>query len=83
MRLKRNMMILIVVLIAFSVQAADDAVFKRARESARIASFSLSKTQRWLYEKCLPEIDKETGLIEGNRKSNGIIVILRRTVIRS
>jgi len=37
----------------------------KAAESARIAGFSLSKVQRWLHERCLPAIDKETGFYRG------------------
>ena len=36
--------------------------FRRAGESARIASYSLSKVQRWLHEAALKKIDPATGL---------------------
>ncbi len=38
---------------------------QQAERSAEIAGFSLSKVQRWLYEKCLPAIDPQTGLYRG------------------
>jgi len=48
---------------AAAVQAAtEEASFEKARESARIAGYSLSKVQRWLHEKCLPAIDPATEL---------------------
>ena len=34
----------------------------KARESAKIAGYSLSKAQRWLHEVALPKIDPETNL---------------------
>jgi len=50
---------------ASATQAAEDTAFKKAAESARIAGYSLGKVQRWLHEKCLPAIDKKTGLYRG------------------
>lgn len=48
--------------VALSQSSSDVTSFEKARTSARIAGYSLSKVQRWLHEKCLPAIDKETGL---------------------
>jgi len=42
--------------------AAGEADFKQARQSAKIAGYSLSKVHRWLHEVALKRIDKETGL---------------------
>ena len=53
---------LIVVLMASVTQADDVASFDKARESAVVASYSLSKVQRWLHEVALPRIDSDTGL---------------------
>ncbi|MHC4528799.1 MAG: hypothetical protein ACYS29_13070 [Planctomycetota bacterium] len=44
------------------LRAGQDVSLARARASARIAGYSLGKVQRWLHERCLPAIDKETGL---------------------
>ena len=41
----------------------------QAERSADIAGYSLSKVQRWLHEKCLPAIDKDTGLYRGPAES--------------
>ncbi|MFH1742698.1 MAG: hypothetical protein ABIH23_27140 [bacterium] len=65
MRFKHIIATIILASLAVSSQAADDPAFAKARESARIAGYSLSKVQRWLYEKCLPAIDSETGLYRG------------------
>lgn len=46
----------------------DDAArrsFAQAERSAEVAGYSLGKVQRWLHEKCLPAIDKPTGLYRG------------------
>lgn len=46
-----------------SLMSAEDAVvLDQARKSARIASFTLSKVQRWLHEVALKQIDPATGL---------------------
>lgn len=42
--------------------AAEQEAFQTAAASARIASYSISKVQRWLHEKALPLIDEQTGL---------------------
>lgn len=55
----------VVLLLGFApgaVQAAGEADFARARNSAKIAGYSLSKVQRWLHEVALKRIDQETGL---------------------
>lgn len=43
-------------------QAQIEAGFQQAAKSAELAGFSLSKVQRWLHERALPAIDRETGL---------------------
>ena len=66
--MKHLIKLLCILLFSYSVSitiAADDNSFVQARESAKIASFSLSKVQRWLHEKCLPAIDQNTGLYKG------------------
>ncbi|MBN1854157.1 MAG: hypothetical protein JW829_15625 [Pirellulales bacterium] len=45
-----------------AAQGLDDASLEKARESAKIASYSLSKVQRWLHEVALTKIEPETGL---------------------
>lgn len=42
--------------------AAGEGDFANARESAKIAGYSLSKVHRWLHEVALKRIDKDTGL---------------------
>ena len=44
-----------------SAHSAEDA-FKQAEKSAKIASYSLSKVQRWLHEVALKKIEPDTGL---------------------
>ncbi len=41
---------------------AEDASLAKARESAKIAGYSLSKVQRWLHEVALKKIEPDTGL---------------------
>jgi len=41
---------------------AEDASLQKARESAKIAGYSLSKVQRWLHEAALKKIEPDTGL---------------------
>ena len=41
---------------------AGEGDFAQARESAKIAGYSLSKVHRWLHEVALKRIDKDTGL---------------------
>ncbi len=45
-----------------ALAASDEACWDQARRSSEIAGYSLSKVQRWLHERCLPAIDKDTGL---------------------
>ena len=45
-----------------NAMSAENAAFSRAEASAEIAGYSISKVQRWLHEKALPLIDRETGL---------------------
>lgn len=61
--------VLLLCVAASSRAASDEPSFAKARESARIAGYSLSKVQRWLHEKCLPAIDKETGLYRGQSRT--------------
>ncbi len=39
-----------------------ESSLQKARHSAEIAGYSISKVQRWLHEAALPKIDEETGL---------------------
>ncbi len=39
-----------------------EQAFARAEKSAEIAGYSISKVQRWLHERALPDIDPQTGL---------------------
>ena len=40
----------------------DETAFPKARESAKIAGYGLSKVQRWLHEVALTKIDPKTKL---------------------
>lgn len=59
---KRLSMILLLLCVLNTTKAADEDLFETARKSAKIASYSLSKTQRWLHEVALKRIDPATGL---------------------
>lgn len=48
--------------VSLRAAVADEAGFAKARHSAEIAGYSLSKMQRWLHEVALQRIDKQTGL---------------------
>ena len=50
---------------------AEDAALRNARESAKIAGYSLSKVQRWLHEAALPKIDPKTGLYISHTNGSG------------
>ncbi len=52
------------ILISTSEASAQDfnTALQQAKDSSEIAGYSISKVQRWLYEKALPAIDEETGL---------------------
>ena len=53
----------LLVLPAVSVaQGAENPAFGRARKSAEIASYTISKVQRWLHEVALKKIEPDTGL---------------------
>ena len=52
-------------IVATAHAAQEEACWAEARRSGRIAGYSLSKVQRWLHEKCLSAIDKQTGLYRG------------------
>ncbi|MDC0936338.1 hypothetical protein OAS39_08615 [Pirellulales bacterium] len=43
-------------------QGAEDPAFVEARESARVASYSITKVDRWLHEVALKKIEPDTGL---------------------
>ncbi len=47
---------------ATAAQGAEDTAFGKARESAEIASYTISKVQRWLHEVALKKIEADTGL---------------------
>jgi hypothetical protein len=51
-------------------QVAEDHTWRKAISSADIASYSISKVQRWLREKALPTIDQTTGLYPADGKWN-------------
>lgn len=58
-----SILLLLLLVIGQPLLAAGDAVaLDQARKSAKIASFTLSKVQRWLHEVALKQIDSETGL---------------------
>ena len=40
----------------------EEQAFQEGRKSAKIASYSLSKVQRWLHEVALKKIEPDTGL---------------------
>jgi hypothetical protein len=50
--------------------AGQNDPFARAAASAEIAGYTFSKVQRWLHEKALPLIDKETGLYRADGRWN-------------
>jgi hypothetical protein len=75
MRNMRNVKLSVLVLLlgmsATVVQGADDAVFSKARKSAKIAGYSLSKVQRWLHEVALKKIDPKTKLYISHPRGSG------------
>lgn len=63
MRIATWVSVTVVVGLTFSTAAgAPDAPADKARQSAKIAGYSLSKVHRWLHEVALKRIDKDTGL---------------------
>ncbi|MBN1344078.1 MAG: hypothetical protein JXQ73_15440 [Phycisphaerae bacterium] len=62
MSTQRALLLLVCLTAAGSTDVKGQEAWNRARQSAKIAGYSLGKVQRWLHEKCLPAIDKETGL---------------------
>jgi len=52
-------------------RGAEDKAVARARESAKIAGYSLSKVQRWLHEVALKKIDPGTGLYISHTSGSG------------
>ncbi len=69
MNLKHFSLVTILLIMAVMAHADDEQAFEQARQSAKIAGYSLSKVQRWLHEKCLPAIDKDTKLYRGQSES--------------
>ncbi len=59
--------------------AKDEESFETARKSAKIAGYSLSKTQRWLHEVALKRIDPATGLYIADGKWNYFLSGLNNT----
>jgi hypothetical protein len=59
---KRTIAALLLTVAASSISAAEDDAFAKARESAEIASYTISKVQRWLHEVALKKIEPDTGL---------------------
>ena len=53
---------LLVLPAAAVAQGAEDPAFGKARESGEIASYTISKVQRWLHEVALKKIEPDTGL---------------------
>ena len=51
-------------------RCAEDTLWQQARESGRIASYSLSKVQRWLHEVALKKIEPDTGLYHPDGRFN-------------
>jgi hypothetical protein len=50
------------------LEGAEDAAFTAARESAEVASHSISKVQRWLHGVALKKIEPDTGLYHPDGK---------------
>ncbi|MDZ7721249.1 MAG: hypothetical protein U5R06_00110 [candidate division KSB1 bacterium] len=61
--MKKYVLLILFCLLGTMISAQErDKALEQAEASSKIAGYSLSKVQRWLYEKALPAIDKETGL---------------------
>lgn len=58
----RVILVLLVGVVSSCARGADQQAFDQARASAEIASYTISKVQRWLHEVALAKIDPETGL---------------------
>ena len=62
----RRMKLLVVPLLLGAVttaaQGAEDPRFGKARKSARVAGYTISKVQRWLHEVALKKIEPHAGL---------------------
>ena len=52
----------LIISVATAGYCQEKASLQQARESAKIASYSLSKVQRWLHEAALKKIEPDTGL---------------------
>ena len=59
-----RLILLICLFVAVSAAGlvAEEAPASKARASAKIAGYSLSKVQRWLHEVALKKIEPDTGL---------------------
>ena len=53
---------LLIGMATLSAQGEEDDAFTSARESAEIASYTISKVHRWLHEVALKKIEPDTGL---------------------
>ncbi len=66
MKMQTRASVLLAALLWWTVTVAahgqDERALRDARQSAKIASYSLSKVQRWLHEVALPKIEPDTGL---------------------
>ncbi|MBW7990326.1 MAG: hypothetical protein FVQ84_09975 [Planctomycetes bacterium] len=67
---KNFSLIMLICCILSTTYAKDEESFETARKSAKIASYSLSKTHRWLHEVALKRIDPATGLYIADGKWN-------------
>jgi hypothetical protein len=71
MKFPKNLsLIMLMCCILSTTYAKDEESFETARKSAKIAGYSLSKTQRWLHEVALKRIDPATGLYIADGKWN-------------
>ena len=57
--------------ITTAVQGVEESTFDEARESAKVAGYSLSEVQRWLHEVALTKIDPETKLYISHPNGSG------------
>jgi hypothetical protein len=61
--MKHPMLLILVLSLAATVmQGAENLAFVKARESAEVAGYTISKVQRWLHEVALKKIEPGTGL---------------------
>jgi len=69
--LKLLLLVLLTGPAAAVAHGAEDPAFGNARESAKIAGYSISKVQRWLHEVALKKIDPETRLYISHTRGSG------------